>query len=401
MNHGATETARPTAVILGLGLFLLGPVAALAPLGVAPLAIVTGLSLGVIHLRQYRLAALPRTPLAGLLMALSLLGVTSLLWSINPGRTLPAALSLAAIALPGLLLITAAATTADHHARHIENAFLAGFGLGVALLLIQIGLGHSFGELLSRQPLLNHITPKIVSRPTSVFALTIWPAAIILYRRGHQALAWLLPLAYTGATLVIHHRSSTVAMAAGLAVLAMAGRAPALTQRLLAGVLITLFVGAIPIAETLHSLGLEDSGWLPSSARHRVEIWQFTADQALEHLGIGVGLDAAGSISNGDRQSRFQEPGASIIPLHPHNFFLQLWVELGLAGALLGLSIALSLLGATAGLAAAPLQRFALAGFTACWCILALSYGAWQAWWLAAITLAATALAFACGPRPR
>ena len=391
---------RAAALLLGGGLFLLGPVVALAPLGVAPLAIATAVLLGGLHLIRQGAAALPRGWLAGLLALLCLLGGLSLLWTVDRTRTLPAAVHLAAIALPGLLLVTAAFGTPGRRARAIENAFLAGLGLGLAITLVQVAIGHSFGELLGHKPLLNHITPKVVSRPGTVYALAVWPAAIILYRRGLTRAAWLLPLAYTAVTLPLHHRTSAIAMAAALLVFAAASAAPMLTRRALAGLLVVLFVGAVPIAEGLSKAGLEDAAWLPSSARHRIEIWQFTADRVLERPLTGFGLDAAGSIGNAGRESRFQEPGASIIPLHPHSLFLQVTVELGLPGMVIALGVALGLLAALGRAAPGPLQRFALAGFAATWIISALSYGAWQAWWLGAILLAATALAFACREDP-
>ncbi|MEI6986974.1 MAG: O-antigen ligase family protein, partial [Rhodospirillaceae bacterium] len=268
--------------------------------------------------------------------------------------------------------------------------------VGVALLLVQVAFGHSFGELLSHRALPGTITPKAMSRPGTTFALMVWPAAIILYRRGLLRLAWLLPAGYAALTPLLHHRASVVAMAGALVVLVAATKAPVMTRRILAGILTLLFVGAVPIAEGLHQAGLEDAAWLPSSARHRVEIWQFTADRVLEQPLTGVGLDASGSIGNHGLLSRFQEPGTTIIPLHPHSVFLQIWVELGLPGVVLALGVALGLLAALVRVGTGSLQPFALAGFTSCWIISAMSFGAWQAWWLGAILLSAAALALSC-----
>ena len=401
IGPGESRADPAAALILGAGLFLLGPVVALAPLGVAPLAIGTAVLLGGLQLIRLGVGAVPCRPLAGLLMLLCLLGALSLLWTVDRSRTLPAALHLAALVLPGLLLVATAPWPSGARARTIENAFLAGLGIGLAITLVQIVIGHSFGELLSAKPLLNHITPKVVSRPGTTFALAVWPAAIILYRRGRTRAAWLLPVGYLVLTVALHHRASTIAMAVGLLVYAAAAWAPLLTRRTLAGLLVVLFVGGVPIAEGLSRAGLEDAAWLPSSARHRIEIWQFTADRVLERPLTGFGLDAAGSIGNAGRVSRFQEPGASIIPLHPHSLFLQVTVELGLPGMVLALGVALGLLAAAVRVAPGALQRFALAGFAANWVISALSYGAWQAWWLGSILMAATALAFVCREEPQ
>ncbi|MEI6985373.1 MAG: hypothetical protein WCK65_04520, partial [Rhodospirillaceae bacterium] len=144
---------RVTTTVLIIGLFLLGPVVSLAPLGLAPLAIVTALLLSVPYLVRHGWNGLPRGQLTRLLALLCLLGAASMAWTINPARTLPAALSLAAIVLPGLVLVSVASGLNGPRCRSIEDAFLIGLGVGVALLLVQVAFGHSFGELLSHRAL--------------------------------------------------------------------------------------------------------------------------------------------------------------------------------------------------------------------------------------------------------
>ena len=84
----------------------------------------------------------------------------------------------------------------------------------------------------------------------------------------------------------------------------------------------------------------------------RVAIWRFTTERVVERPWLGWGMDA----------SRMW-PG--VIPLHPHNAALQVWLELGVVGA------------ACAAVAIAYLT------------IGALSFGVWQEWWLGLGVLAA------------
>ena len=78
------------------------------------------------------------------------------------------------------------------------------------------------------------------------------------------------------------------------------------------------------------------------------------------------------------------------MPLHPHNGALQLWLELGGIGALIGAALML-MLGVAASRSAAPavgagmLASAAVTGM--------LSFGLWQAWWVASLLLAMVALA--------
>ena len=91
------------------------------------------------------------------------------------------------------------------------------------------------------------------------------------------------------------------------------------------------------------------------SAGHRLLIWSFAGDRIAERPLIGWGLDASRAIPGGDDPIR---PGESWMPLHPHNAALQLWLELGVPGAVLfALLAALALARLAARSMAAPVRR--------------------------------------------
>ena len=88
-----------------------------------------------------------------------------------------------------------------------------------------------------------------------------------------------------------------------------------------------------------------------------------------------------------------------LMPLHPHNAPLQLWLELGIPGALLFVAITACLLIAIARrlrdrLAAATAATVLLVAIT----LSSFSYGIWQTWWLAALWLAAGLTAMVTRP---
>jgi O-antigen ligase len=73
---------------------------------------------------------------------------------------------------------------------------------------------------------------------------------------------------------------------------------------------------------------------------------------------------------------------AQLLPLHPHNLALQVWLELGAVGAaLMALLLAMLALSAVGGAACGT--------YAAGLVISMLSYGAWQYWWVAAMLLSA------------
>jgi len=102
----------------------------------------------------------------------------------------------------------------------------------------------------------------------------------------------------------------------------------------------------------------------------RMDYWRHAVDWTRDHPIRGWGLDA----------SRMFGPG---IVLHPHDDALQLWLELGMVGAVLG--------AAFWWLALNRLQRdrrdpavAAVAGSAAIYLLFgALNFGVWQEWWLA------------------
>jgi len=119
------------------------------------------------------------------------------------------------------------------------------------------------------------------------------------------------------------------------------------------------------------------------SAGHRLLIWSFAGDRIAERTLTGWGLDASRAMPGGINPIR---PGETWMPLHPHNAALQLWLELGVPGAVLfALLVAL----AWQALAAAPWPRLftAAAGASLAIALIACfaSYGIWEEWWLATL----------------
>jgi O-antigen ligase len=108
----------------------------------------------------------------------------------------------------------------------------------------------------------------------------------------------------------------------------------------------------------------------------RVAIWRFAADRILERPLWGWGLDASRAFP--------------AIPLHTHDAAMQLWLELGLPGAALAAAFFVWLIGRIDKIEAGdrPAAAAAAASLSAYLVVGALSFGAWQEWWLALAALA-------------
>ena len=77
---------------------------------------------------------------------------------------------------------------------------------------------------------------------------------------------------------------------------------------------------------------LRDADTFKTSVGHRLLIWDFAGKRIAERPLLGWGLDASRAIPGGKELIR---PDQKRLPLHPHDAALQVWLELGLPGAVL------------------------------------------------------------------
>ena len=157
---------------------------------------------------------------------------------------------------------------------------------------------------------------------------------------------------------------------------------PRWAPRLLAGVAATFFLAAPAVVWGVRQLGWYD----PLAARvslswsQRLGYWRHAQDWITDHPLRGWGLDA----------SRMFSPG---IHLHPHDAALQIWLELGLIGAVAAAVLWAAVLSGMSrprrdpAMAASAATAFAYLTFDA------FSFGVWQEWWLALGALACAACA--------
>ncbi len=218
------------------------------------------------------------------------------------------------------------------------------------------------------------------------FALALlWPVAALAGVRA-GATPWLaLPMAAGPALMAQLFLSDAPVLAlgvvglTGLAVWAWPRRTPKILGAAAAAVVLVMPL----LAAGVVAIGVR----LPESWAQRVSYWSYAVERIAERPLAGWGLDASRAFS-------------PHIQLHPHNGALQVWLELGLPGAVL-----LALVWAQTfrrlaredrGLSAA-----ASAGSAAVYLFFGLvSFGVWQEWWLALGALVAVIAALAARRDP-
>jgi exopolysaccharide production protein ExoQ len=357
------------------------PFLVVVPRGVVPLISVAGLSAAGLVLSTGGLK--PRLPLAlatGLLGVLLIWGVFSALWSVDPLRSLIVAARLAGLLAIGLAL-TAAADRIKAPQR-LNLLLLAGLALGVLMaavdLVTQGAVGAPFTDRAYQAAGLN--------RASVSFAILLLPAAAVLFCRGQTIFALIL---VSITATVIGALAGTAAKGALVAGLSAGFALYALRARLARAAAIASVVIAITAPLTFAKLAQlsvfsETADAVKFSAGHRLYIWSFAGDRIAEHALTGWGLDASRAMPGGGDPVR---PGQTWMPLHPHNAPLQLWLELGVPGAVVfALLVALAWLGLAEVDWPRPFAAAAGASLMAALVASLASYGMWEEWWLSTLS---------------
>lgn len=287
------------------------------------------------------------------------------------------------LAFSGLVVASAMAVRAPAANRGL-TIIGVGFGLLVALLLIEGFMGEPIYQALKvmiHQPTRPDLARRNVARACYTLALLAWPAALYLWSLGERwrLLAGFVVVGSMVASVMLQVDSPIVAIVVGGLVMAAVqkiGR-PAITLAI-TGTILYFILTPLVMSEVF---GGSHSGLAPGVGKAswgaRVEIWRFVSRLVESKPLFGWGLDASRVF-----------PG--VIPLHPHNAALQIWLELGAVGAGITAIFFVWLFARIENMRRrdAPLAGAAAASVSAYLVIGALSFGTWQEWWLALGTIA-------------
>ena len=110
-------------------------------------------------------------------------------------------------------------------------------------------------------------------------------------------------------------------------------------------------------------------------------MWGFAVEMINQKPLWGWGMDGSRWIPQNDRRLK---SNMEIMPLHPHNAFLQVRLELGLVGSALAASLIAVFFWVVVARMDNKFDQSVIAGVaTAYLTVAAVSYGIWQNWWLA------------------
>jgi|GEM_PF-1298761 len=288
---------------------------------------------------------------------------------------------------------------------------------------VLISLGLLIFEIVSGGPMRDIVPPRDLSperfkdmtalgRGSTLVLFGAFPAWLILVRRFEHAekdigakrsklLRYSAPvilsllIIYAALRLGIFSNAVGV-MVGGIAAFA-AARAPRRTLwALLIATLLFLIVSPFAAWLPVESIIAAQGDDLPPSWAQRLYAWRAAAQAGFQCQPFGCGADAARAMHASGVMVEI--PGSviplSIMPIHPHNIFLQIWMELGTAG--LGL-FGLAIFGCGLALIRASLPAAVAAGAAGAIGAVLVSVlveaSLWQVWRLSAAGLAALGVA--------
>lgn len=230
---------------------------------------------------------------------------------------------------------------------------------------------------------------KNVAQGLYVLTLLAPPALVAVSGRKRWGLGLVLGAGILGPALAFGYDAPLLALACALLAGGLVLVLPFLGPRLLAGLSAGGFLLAPVLAKGAFTLGLDDriAPFLSESWLQRLGYWGKAVDWIWARPLPGWGLDA----------SRAFGPG---IQLHPHNAPLQVWMELGLIGAVAAAIVWASIFSGLSRRIRTPPAAAAAATATAYLVFGAVSFGVWQEWWLGLGALSALACILVLRARP-
>lgn len=357
--------------------FLFLPLLVLLPRSIAALASIAGVLAGGLLLAR----GAERSALRGLAAPAAILGsllgwgLVSAAWSIDPLRSLDEAARFGGLSLAGLAMAAAADRVAAP--RRLASFLLAGFIVAIAMAAIDLATHGALSRPFSNR----FYQPAWLNQASVGFAILVLPIGAALFACGRRAGSVVFSAAVAATVGVLAGTAAKAALAAGVGVALLCYWNRANVARL-AAVLSIIVVVSAPLSfarldRVADIVASADS--IKLSAGHRLLIWSFVGDRIAEHALRGWGFNSSRAIPGGRDPIR---PGETWLPLHPHNAPLQLWLELGVPGAVLFALLAGQLWLALARAGWPPLYAASAGGSLATALVASCgTYGIWQEWW--------------------
>ncbi len=314
-------------------------------------------------------------------------GLLSLFWTPLP---LKGTKDIVAFALAGMSFLLLAHQFHLAKGRYFRQTLFVGLISASLVLVLDLNYLKSLYRLFADNVIIDDL-----NRNAATLALLIWPALAFLGFRTMPRKAAFLALLSLCFVVVFSSdgQSAQLGILAGLVAGISSWVSRYLFRALIGFLALTILVFPLLVPMLNSSVDLLPERLVESAhVTHRLQIWRGYAELIGEHPYRGLGMHAHEKRGNDGSIGQYAKRiGLPALANHPHNFILEIWVDLGAIGAIL-----LSGLLLAAGMLADGLKRpdrvlFAqvlMSGFV----ISALGHGFTQSWWIATITIACIAV---------
>ena len=351
----------------------------------------------------------PRTPAIAACLMLAIYVFLNATWSADPITGARKAVVYASLVLMSFAAVHSVAILDRQTLRRSGLFFAAGVLLGAIFVLVELlTQGRMSSFAMNWIPLLYPSTPKHLritqgqvvgmdlgqlNHNVGVVMFNLWPGLLALsdLKALIRAIAIAVFLVAIGTVVMISEHSASQVGLLGSTIIVMAmWHWPRRVIRALAVLWCLSFVLVIPASVIAYQNGLHFATWLPVTARQRVIIWQYTAEQVFSHPLLGTGVESTPVLNRQQEATGIEQPQGFVFPRslgsHAHDVYLQAWFELGAVGALL-FAVAGAVVIMLITVLPASAQPFA-AGTVAAFAIVgAFSWSMWQVWFMCAAAL--------------
>jgi exopolysaccharide production protein ExoQ len=376
----------------------------IAPKGMAPLVIFGGLA-GLIYLkRQGRSVNWLNKFVIVIFICLCLWAALSIFWSIDRQSAAIGTIKLIGNLMAGGILFSVMRSLNDAESYRALRWLLIGYLFIFIVVVLEILLDSPIYSLVKAVNIANIKSgePFWLNIIVGILAFFIWPLSlafgknIVLKPFNRFGAVWIIcgfAIIFYLAFLV-KYPTGVIALSSGIigaAVIWLFGRRAAVALSI-----ILVVVGlSLPLVIRQYDdpvSSVKSVVSIPFSAEHRIKIWEFTTEKISQKWFGGWGMNASKDIPGGQR-ILYAKSGldyGKALPLHPHNTILQLWLELGLPGIIMYLGLGVFIFVSAVNHKRSKFESSMIIGqFITILVIANLSFGVWQAWWMATLWLSA------------
>ena len=340
----------------------------------------------------------------------ALLALSSGVWSLSARASAEAGLNLILVIIGASVLVALWARLSEGTAILIGGWTAIGFVVSLAIVLIDMANGSVLvGWFLEHLDVSGHGGATWVQRSRGAIVsialefwnwniagvnLLFWPMLLLisLVERSllWKGLALAAVLLTVAATLLSVHATSSIAILVGTALFVLSRAYPRAAVGLLMAGFTIAAVAVIPIATYAHTgLRLHHASWVPPTLQARIVIWKHTAEQVLKAPIVGIGANSTKYWRLRHEtvpkvKDHWQEP---TVNNHAHNYFLQVWFELGALGCLLFTAAGLSTLRLIPTMQTGA-QPYAIATAGAAITMFSATWNLWHLWLVATLGIA-------------